>query len=158
MKAWTHPQSDSHRRRPLHRRGPALDSGDPAQRSERGAVLIEFATLMPLLMIMTMGIFQTGLILFQQQALHSAAREGAREAAFPDSTAAEIKQAANDAMVGASFGTTPTIVITPAVDQPCVGRSGEAVTVQLSATATLDIPFLAGQTVNLSSAATFRCE
>ena len=121
-------------------------------------MLIEFATLMPLLMIMTMGIFQTGLILFQQQALHSAAREGAREAAYPESTAAEINQAASDAMVGASFGTTPTVVITPSVNQPCLGRPGEAVTVQLSATATLDIPFLTGQTVNLGSTATFRCE
>lgn len=127
-------------------------------RSERGAVLIEFATIMPVLMMITIGIFQTGLILFQQQALHSAAREGAREAAIPDSTTADIDLAVNDALVGVNFANAPSVVVTPAVTQPCLDRPGEAVTVNLNTSATLDIPFLAGQTLSLNSQATFRCE
>lgn len=142
----------------LGRSRPTSDDGLRIRRCDRGAVLIEFAVLMPLLIIMTMGVLQTGIILFQQQALHSAAREGAREAALPASTAAEITQTARDALVGVNFADDPAIVITPADNQPCLDREGESVTVQLSATTTLDIPLLAGQTVNLDSSATFRCE
>lgn len=133
--------------------------GQADRNRERGAVIIEFAMLTPVLLMVTLGIFQVSLLLFQQQALHSAAREGARIASLPTSTVADIESAANDATVGVTFATAPTITLTPDNGTPpCEGRATLPVTVDMATTARLDIPFVAGRTVTLTSSATFRCE
>lgn len=124
---------------------------------ERGAVIIEFAMVAPVLIMLVLGVVQVALLLSQQQGLTAAAREGARTASFPSSTRADIDAAVADAYA-TTVGSPPTIVVTPDIDQPCLGRQGQSVQVDLSLTATLDIPFAAGRTVALHSAGTFRCE
>jgi Flp pilus assembly protein TadG len=47
-------------------------------RSERGAVLIEFALVFPLLLLVTLGIIDFGLMFQRYEVLTNAAREGAR--------------------------------------------------------------------------------
>ncbi len=126
---------------------------------ERGAVIIEFAMLAPVLLMISLGIFQVSLLLFQQQALHSAAREGARIASIPTSSVADIESAATDAMVGVTFASTPTVTLTPDDGAPpCQDRATLPVTVDLATSTRLDIPFVAGRIVTLTSSATFRCE
>jgi Flp pilus assembly protein TadG len=47
-------------------------------RSERGAELIEFALILPLIIILLMGIFDFGLAFQRYEVITNAAREGAR--------------------------------------------------------------------------------
>ena len=47
-------------------------------RSESGAAAVEFALLLPLLMMIVFGIIEFGLALYQQAILTNASREGAR--------------------------------------------------------------------------------
>ena len=47
-------------------------------RSESGASAVEFAILLPLLMMIVFGIIEFGLALYQQAVLTNASREGAR--------------------------------------------------------------------------------
>jgi Flp pilus assembly protein TadG len=51
--------------------------------SERGAVLVEFAMMLPLLILLIIGIIDFGLILREHQILQNAAREGSRFSAGP---------------------------------------------------------------------------
>ncbi len=51
---------------------------DRGIRSERGSALIEFALVFMLLMLLLFGIIEFGLMLYDEQVLTNAAREGAR--------------------------------------------------------------------------------
>jgi hypothetical protein len=51
-------------------------------RDERGQNLVEFALLLPILLILLMGIMQFGLIFNAYVTLNNAVREGARQASF----------------------------------------------------------------------------
>ena len=51
---------------------------------DRGASLVEFALVLPLLSMFLFGIVQFGLAYDMKQSINSAAREGARMAAIPD--------------------------------------------------------------------------
>ena len=46
--------------------------------SQRGASAVEFALILPLLIVLTFGIIEFGLLMYNQQVLTNAAREGAR--------------------------------------------------------------------------------
>lgn len=111
----------------------------------------------PVLIMLVLGLVQIGLLLSQQQSLNAAAREGARTASFPGSSQTDIETAVANAY-STSFGPSPAVTVTPDVTQPCLNRQGLEVTVDVALTASLDIPFLAGQTVQLDSAGVFRCE
>lgn len=52
-------------------------------RSERGAELIEFALVFPLLLLTTLGIIDFGLMFQRYEVLTNAAREGARVSVLP---------------------------------------------------------------------------
>ncbi len=115
--------------------------------------------LAPILLMVSLGIFQVSLLLFQQQALHSAAREGARIASLPTSSISDIESAASDAMLGVTFASQPTVTLTPDDGAPpCEDRATLPVTVDLATSTRLDIPFVSGRIVTLTSSATFRCE
>ena len=51
--------------------------------NERGAVLVEFALVLPLLLVLFAGMFDMGLAFQRYQAVTNAAREGARMAVLP---------------------------------------------------------------------------
>lgn len=51
---------------------------------ERGASLVEFALIVPLLTVFLFGIVQFGIAYDKKQSINSAAREGARMAAIPE--------------------------------------------------------------------------
>jgi Flp pilus assembly protein TadG len=52
------------------------------QQHQRGAVMVEFAIILPLLLFMFVGIVDFGLIIREHQILQNAAREGARMSVF----------------------------------------------------------------------------
>jgi Flp pilus assembly protein TadG len=59
-------------------------------RDERGAELIEFALVLPLLMLVMCGIFDFGFLFQRWEVLTNAAREGARIAALPGYTETDV--------------------------------------------------------------------
>ncbi len=129
------------------------------QRSQSGAVAVEFALLLPVLVVLLFGIVQFGITFNRQQGIHAAAREGARVGSLPGTTSAEIEDRVMDALDGVPLAATPTITISPSVGQPCSAGTGSAtVVVEVEATTTLEIPLWGVATVDLQSTGEFRCE
>jgi Flp pilus assembly protein TadG len=67
-------------------------------RGHKGAALIEVALTLPLLLLVSVGIFEFGRAYQTWQVLTNAAREGARMAVLPDSTDDAVEQRARDYM------------------------------------------------------------
>jgi len=59
--------------------------------SDRGQALVEAALVLPLLLLLSVGIFEFGRAYQTYQVLTNAAREGARLAILPDSTTADVQ-------------------------------------------------------------------
>jgi Flp pilus assembly protein TadG len=89
-------------------------------RSEAGAELVEFALVLPLLLLIFGGIVDFGLLLQRQQVVTNAAREGARLAVLPGYTTADVQarvtQFVREGMNNATA--TPTTVVTPVTITP----------------------------------------
>jgi Flp pilus assembly protein TadG len=60
-------------------------------RSEAGAELVEFALVLPVLLLVFGGIIDFGMLLQRQQVLTNAAREGARLAVLPGYTTTDVQ-------------------------------------------------------------------
>ena len=69
-------------------------------RREEGSALVEFALILPLLVLLLFGVIEFGLLLYNQQVITNASREGARYgivARVPERrSVAEITQVVND--------------------------------------------------------------
>ena len=61
------------------------------ERSERGAAAVEFALVMPLLLLLVFGIVEFGLIMNRQITVTHAAREGVRYYSLPTVTSAQAE-------------------------------------------------------------------
>jgi Flp pilus assembly protein TadG len=83
------------------------------RRDQRGAALLEMAFTLPLLLLISVGIFEFGRAFEVWQVLTNAAREGARVAVLPgisDSmVTARVQQYANAGVL--DVGVTPTVTI-----------------------------------------------
>ena len=83
-------------------------------RSERGAELIEFALIFPLLLLVLLGIIDFGFLFQRYEVLTNATREGARMAVLPNYTQADIRGRVCEYLVTGGVpttgcpGTTPT--------------------------------------------------
>lgn len=140
------------------------------RRAERGASLVEFALVLPLLSMFLFGIVQFGLAYDKQQSINSAAREGARTGAIPDTTRNEIDQAVQDSFLGAddswadNNGSVSIVVVDSANvdvgagDPPCEGQEGNTIIVTASVDHVLTIPFVGAPTLTLKGEGEFRCE
>ena len=128
-------------------------------RSERGAAAVEFALLLPLLVVILFGIFAVGVALVRSVNYVSAAREGARYAAVhcrPESTSCtpmliqdRVTQSANGNPIGPG---------TPAADIDCTVAPGQPVTVSWDQQVPVLIPLLPDLSFTMSVSVTFRCE
>jgi len=67
-------------------------------KSEKGAALVEAAITLPLLLLVSVGIFEFGRAYQTWQVLTNAAREGARMAVLPDITSTVARQRVRDYM------------------------------------------------------------
>jgi Flp pilus assembly protein TadG len=103
-------------------------------RSEAGAELVEFALVLPVLLLVFGGIIDFGLLLQRQQVVTNASREGARLAVLPGYTTSDI-QARVTAFVreGLSSATeSPTTTVTPVTLTPGTGPAFQAAQVQVA--------------------------
>ena len=84
-------------------------------RSEDGAQLVEFALVLPMLLLVVLGIAEFGFIFQRYEVVTNAAREGARIASLPGYSTADV-QARVAAYVTAgrvpTTGTNPVIAVT----------------------------------------------
>jgi len=85
--------------------------------SERGAELIEFALVFPLLLLVAMGIIDWGLVFTRYEVLFNAAREGARVSVLPGYAAADVTTRVNQYVqgIGLNAGNVTTVVGAPTI-------------------------------------------
>ena len=140
----------------------------------RGAVLVEFALVVPVLMTILIGSFWIGRAVSVYQALERAAREGARVGAAPGcalcgsgaATDAQIETTVKNALSAASLDTTnPGLNIVVAYNQPLnpsapANYRSSGVQVTVSYPVQLNIPFTTqkASTVTVSSSVSMRQE
>jgi Flp pilus assembly protein TadG len=152
---------------------------------DRGASLVEFALVVPLLTLFLFGIIQFGLAYDMKQSINSAAREGARMAAIPDEV--NVTYSSIDSRVASTFNsmqTAPidqlTVVVVdstnPAITRktcttsgctpasvpvsvsPCTGQAGQTVVVTATKKHDVTIPFYGVLPIELVGRGEFRCE
>jgi hypothetical protein len=75
----------------------------------RAQSLVEFAILLPIFLLVVLGIFDLGRVIYTLSALHNAAREGARYGAIHHCDTAGIEAAARRLAIGLGDGVTITI-------------------------------------------------
>ena len=88
-------------------RAPARWSG------ESGAELIEFALVLPLLLLVLLGIFDFGFLFQRYEVVTNAAREGARVAILPGYVDADVEARVNQYLTAGGLTGTPTLTILP---------------------------------------------
>jgi Flp pilus assembly protein TadG len=125
----------------------------PDARDESGSAVVEFALLLPVLLLLLLAVVQVGVLASDRLLLAQAARAGAREAAIQ-----EFDEAVREAATSAGAGLDPERL---RLEVSRAGSRGSPVTVSLS----YDVPIvgvLAGwllpATVTISTAATARQE
>ncbi|NOS99729.1 MAG: pilus assembly protein [Phycisphaerales bacterium] len=70
---------------------------------KRGAALVEFAVVLPLLLVLLFGIIEFGWVFMVRQSLSSAAREGCRMAVLKTATQAMVQERVREVMAPTGF-------------------------------------------------------
>lgn len=165
-----------------HDKGAVMLNGN---RDERGVAAVEFAIVGSLLFLILFGIVQFGIAFNRSQGLQAAAREGARLAALPATTASSIAQRVRNSVsiVDATqlSSTCPANPSTLATDQgciriqrrsatgtlssitgpaakPCENQSGTTVLVSVFYRSEITIPLWKSQKITLAGEGEFACE
>ena len=124
-------------------------------RNERGATAVEFAFIVPLLILLVLGIAEFGHAFQVQGTLSAAAREGVRQMALQNDPAA-ARTAVRNAASSLNPGITDAqIVITPA---SCPEFNGANTSVRL--TISYPMPYLPGffgSSLDLTGTGVMRC-
>lgn len=131
--------------------------------TERGQSLLEFALILPILLLLVAGIFDAARALFTYMAMREAAQESAAYASVNPSDSIGIDFRARDATnLLQGLGTNMTVTVTPSVSGKfCAGVTGattHGITVRLDyPNFPLTMPFIGqvigSQTVSISAEA-----
>ena len=100
-----------------------------ARRRRRGASVVEFAIVAPLLFLFILGIFEFGRMVMVEQFLTNAAREGARRGILEQTTASEVQAVVTDYLTGGAISGA-TVTVSP--DQLTEVGFGDPVSVSIS--------------------------
>jgi len=126
----------------------------PTRRSrDRGSATVEFALVLPLVLVVVLGLVQVGLVVRDRLMVEAAARAGARAAAVQDDPVA-----IDDAARQAAPGLDPARV---SVEVARTGSRGDPVTVHVTYEDPFQVPFVAwllGSGVSLTADAAARQE
>lgn len=127
--------------------------GDPARprpaAGERGAAAVEFALVLPLLVLLLFGIIEFGRGYNAKVALQAAVREGARALALDSADPIEATADAAPSLHADLLGVSTS-------SSPCV--TGTEATVTATYPFTYTIPLFGTATVTLSATGVMRCE
>lgn len=110
-----------------------------------GAVLVEFALTLPLLLFVIVGIFDFGIAFQKYGVVTNAAREGARMAVLPGAySTGDIESRVRGYLTAGGIAATPTILVADDLIIPEGGAmpfTAKKVTVQIAHTFTYLVPF-----------------
>jgi Flp pilus assembly protein TadG len=126
-----------------HALGHARGHRSTRSRDERGASAVEFALVLPILVLFLFGIITYGYMFSVRQALTQAAAEGARAAAVAPAghSSSKAVQAVNSALGGLNLTCgTGGLVCTP-VEQTCDGDPCMKITVDYAYAANAPVRF-----------------
>lgn len=121
-------------------------------KNQNGASAVEFAILLPVLVALVCGVIEIGMLLYNQQVLTNASREGARAAIIGECadrlTNEQIGTIVTDYCTGrlVSLGganTPPTTTVTPS-PSGCTSGVGDDVSVTAQYTYTFLVPAVLG--------------
>lgn len=134
------------------------------RKPERGQALVEFALIIPIMLLLMLGLFDLGRIVFTRNGLNDGARQGAREASIDPRAAgycARVDAAVRAAILGQDLSTyrvdystvSGAGVVTPAgtlcnngtatgVALPLTAQPGDRVRVVLGANLSLATPLV----------------
>lgn len=98
-------------------------------RNQRGAALLETAITIPLILLVSVSIFEFGRAYQTWQVLTNAAREGARIAILSDTTDAQVTSAVRDYMTGGRLPAAATAAISVERTVPFGERTASRITV-----------------------------
>jgi Flp pilus assembly protein TadG len=103
-------------------------------RSQSGAELVEFALVLPILLLIFGGIVDFGLLLQRQQVVTNAAREGARLAVLPGYTSADVQARVTQFVQEGinNNSVTPVTTLTPVTLTPGTGPAFQAAQVSVT--------------------------
>jgi Flp pilus assembly protein TadG len=124
-------------------------------RSERGAVVVEFALLIPVLLLIVVGTIEFGRVYSQFQVFNGAAREGARCAAVQATPFRDCDVQARIDSGATPYDPAQNAKVSLVCDDTTIG---DPVTVSWLQPFDLDIPFWGDVTITRTIEATFRCE
>jgi hypothetical protein len=82
-------------------------------RSERGAELVEFALVFPILLVVMLGIIDFGFLFQRYEVLTNAAREGARVAILPGYSDADVQARVNQYLAAGGLTGTAAVDVDP---------------------------------------------
>lgn len=143
------------------------------RRDERGAEAVEFALVVPILVLIVFGIIVYGMVFAQSLSLSNAARQAARSGVVQGTTCAQIGTLAQDASStmgmngasatvlirrGASDGAATAACTGGGTVQPCSTQPvGTNIYVTLTYAATPIVPFVPAPS-QLTGKGVYRCE
>jgi Flp pilus assembly protein TadG len=108
--------------------------GPRGWRRDGGAELVEFALILPVLVVILVGIAEFGMLFQRQLTVTGAAREGARMAALPLYSAADVQTRVNAYLTAGGITPTSTPVVTPSTITGPSGATIPIVTVTVTYT------------------------
>lgn len=106
-------------------------------KNQEGQALVEFALILPILLLLVMGILQFGMMLNSYLSIENASREGAR-AGIIGSSDSEIKST----VIATSPSLDPNIVIVTITPTEANRKSGETLTVKVTYNYILNVPII----------------
>ena len=124
-------------------------------KSEKGQAMVEFALVLPLLLILLCGIIDFGWLYYNQITLNNAAREGARYAVIYYDPVSDWKSAAESRMLSSMVGVSSAAAI---VSDPIEQRITASVTATPRILTGFTSTILGKQTVELHASCTMRLE
>jgi hypothetical protein len=141
-------------------------------RSQAGAELVEFALVLPMMLLVFGGIVDFGLLLQRQQVVTNAAREGARLGVLPGYTQADVQARVTafvrEGLNDDSLAPSTTMTIGPVNPPPVTGPPFDVARVQVTLPSTYiilgPIVSLAGgnsasfTSINITATSTMRVE
>jgi Flp pilus assembly protein TadG len=124
---------------------------------EDGAAAVEFALVLPILLLLVFGIFSFGQFYSQYEVLQGAAREGAREAAVR-ADPGDVKDRVYEAADPYTPSKSPTVSVASG-GSACTDQTvGESVTVKWDQTFDISLPFVPSIDTEVLIKGVFRCE
>lgn len=119
----------------------------------RGAAVVEFAIVAPVLLLLVLGMIEYGRLIMVQQVLTNATREGARKAVLDGSTTADVTTVVNEYL---STSRVSGAIVTISPSPPGNAKFGDPVTVSVQVpfneVSWLPTPmFLSGKTISAAT-------